>query len=168
MSRLIALVFAAAALLCVAASPARAADFEFGMEDEGLMLGDPASAPPEAAKWKQLGVDIVRIHADWWLLAPGLDDDNMPSRFKPDDPNDPLYHWFYLDAAIGIAHAAGLKVMLTVTGPGPLWSSSDPSRFSRCSIAAGESVSALSADASDMPPRTAMEPVRSRKRDSVM
>ena len=46
--------------------------------------------------------------------------------------------------------------------------SSEPRRWSRCSIFAALRVSAFSAAASVMPPRTAIAPVRSKNRDSVI
>ena len=43
---------------------------EVGLEDERLMLADPAQATAAVEDWAGLGVDIVRIHARWAALAP--------------------------------------------------------------------------------------------------
>jgi hypothetical protein len=121
----------AVALLAVLAGPARAwadADDEVGLEDERLMLSDPSQAHAAVEDWARLGVDIVRIHARWGALAPGRERRTKPPGFDSADPDDPQYQWATLDNAVGLARGAGMKVMLTITGPGPLWTSRAPSR----------------------------------------
>ncbi len=122
--RAVRLVLLVAAALGAVAAPARAAGLEVGMEDERLIVSDPVVAEQAAADWKAEGVDIVRIHARWGQIAPA----RRPHDFHPSDPADRHYQWATLDGAVSVARAAGLKVMLTVTGPGPLWTSRDPSR----------------------------------------
>jgi hypothetical protein len=117
------------ALLAVLAGPARAwadADGEVGMEDERLLLSDPSKAAAAVQDWAALGVDVVRIHARWSAIAPGRDRLTKPSGFDAADPNDPAYDWAVLDNAIGLVRGADMKVMLTITGPGPLWTSRKP------------------------------------------
>jgi hypothetical protein len=121
----------AVALLAVLAGPARAwadGDGEVGLEDERLMLADPSQASAAVEDWARLGVDVVRIHARWGALAPGRDSRTKPSGFDAADPDDPRYQWATLDNAVGLARGAGMKVMLTITGPGPLWTSRSPIR----------------------------------------
>jgi hypothetical protein len=117
-----------AAVLCAAAAPARAATFELGMEDEGLLLSNPQLAPSAVIAWKDLGVDVVRIHARWWEIAPGDGATKAPSGFNAANPNDAHYRWGTLDSAVATVRATGMRVMLTITGPGPLWASSEPKR----------------------------------------
>ena len=125
-------VAAAAAISLVGAAPAAAqSTFEVGMEDEGLVLANQFLAPEAAAAWKAMGVDVVRIHARWWDIAPGLDAQSKPSGFNAAVHNDPQYKWAVLDGAVSIVRAAGLKVMLTLTGPGPLWTSTEPAKRNR-------------------------------------
>jgi hypothetical protein len=112
----------AAAMMLIAAAPARA--LEIGMEDERLLLGDPQGAPDAVAAWRALGVDVVRLQAQWWMIAPR----QRPAGFRASDPSDPGYDWRALDRAVASVRAAGMKVMLTVTGPGPLWTSRAPAR----------------------------------------
>jgi hypothetical protein len=69
---------------------------------------------------------VVRIHALWNLTAPGRTATRPPAGFDASDHTDPGYDWRSLDPAIDLVHAAGMRVMLTVTGPGPLWTSSRP------------------------------------------
>lgn len=109
--------------LLVLAAPARA-DFEFGMEDEGLLLSNPHLAPEAVAAWRELGVDVVRIHARWWEIAPA----RRPSHFDARDHEERRYKWARLDGAVALVRSHGMRVMLTITGPGPLWASSSPRR----------------------------------------
>jgi hypothetical protein len=115
----------ALAALGGAAVPAHA-DLEIGMEDEGLILSNPHLAPFAAEEWSKLGVDIVRIHTRWWEIAPDTSSQRKPARFNASDPNDPRYSWADLDAAVALIRSKGMRVMLTITGPGPLWSTSSP------------------------------------------
>ena len=91
---------ATAAALCAAAAPAHAATFEVGMEDEGLLLSNPHLAPAAVLAWKAMGVDVVRIHARWWEIAPARTATRAPSGFNANNPNDPQYNWVALDNAI--------------------------------------------------------------------
>ena len=128
-SRPLAALAALAALLVLGAAPARAAGAaEVGMEDERLLLGDQAEAARVVDDWKDLGVRMVRLHAHWWTIAPARDAMRPPRRFDQSDPKDPHYNWWPLDNAIALVRAAGMRVMLTVTGPGPLWTSREPWR----------------------------------------
>ena len=106
----------AAALLLAVGAPAAAAapGYEVGMEDERLLLDSPARAGALVEEWKAAGVDVVRLHARWVDVAPA----------RRGARND----WSELDRAIAAVEASGLKLMLTVTGPGPLWTSRVPSR----------------------------------------
>lgn len=110
----------------MAASPAVAAPYLVGIEDERILLSEPEQAPAVVAAWVESGVDIVRIHARWGDLAPGAR--VRPAGFDGADHRDPGYHWAELDRAVDLVHGAGLQIMLTVTGPGPLWTSRAPRR----------------------------------------
>jgi hypothetical protein len=123
------LAFAAAALAAAAgpAAGARAAgDLAIGIEDERILLDEPHRAPAAVAEWAALGIDVVRVHARWNRLAPAADATHRPSGFRPADPEDPRYDWTELDRAVALLRGAGLDVALTVTGPGPLWTSGRP------------------------------------------
>ena len=125
MRRLIPLVLL---LTCALAATARAAGPEVGIADDRvLLLGAGPDADRAVRAWKADGVDIVRILATWRTIAPAADALDPPEGFVADDPNDPHYDWRRLDDAVNRVRFAGMKVMLTVTGPGPLWSSRSPS-----------------------------------------
>jgi hypothetical protein len=121
--RLSLLAILLAAVWAALAPVARAAGPEISIEDERLMLTDPAQAPAAVQAWKAVGIRTVRIHARWWVLAPGLHAKRMPRGFHGADPDDPRYDWSSLDNAVGLVRQAGMKVMLTITGPGPRWTS---------------------------------------------
>ena len=123
--RVAALIACAAALLA-AAAPAAAAPHLVGIEDERILLHEPEQAPGVVADWVAAGIDVVRIHARWGDIAPG--GRRRPSGFRAALHTDRRYHWRELDRAIGLVHGAGMRIMLTVTGPGPLWTSRVPKR----------------------------------------
>lgn len=106
-----ALIAIAALTACVPAAQA-APGLQVGIEDEAVMLSRPGEAPAAIAEWQRIGVDVVRLHARWSKLAPA----------QPGGE----YDWSELDNAMDLLQAAGLDVMLTVTGPGPLWTSRKP------------------------------------------
>jgi hypothetical protein len=125
-----ALVLAAAlvAVALVPATPALAAgDLQVGVEDERLLLDEPDRAADTVAAWQALGISVSRVHARWSRLAPRPDSARKPSGFRASDPDDPRYDWTELDRAVSLLRAAGIKIDLSVTGPGPLWSSGKPS-----------------------------------------
>jgi len=121
--RLVPLIIAAA-LVLVLAVPAQAAKTEIGVADDRILIPGGAAADRVVAEWAANGVDTVRIFAHWGRIAPP----RKPAGFRAADPNDPHYQWFYVDGAVERVRAAGMAVTLTVTGPGPSWTSADPDR----------------------------------------
>jgi NADH:ubiquinone oxidoreductase subunit len=128
-ARILLLIATTAAAVLAATAPARAAaGFEVDIEDERLMLSNSLEGQFAAADWKNLGIKEVRVQAHWWQIAPSAKSTKKPSGFKANDPNDPKYNWAVLDTAVATVVNAGLKPMLTITGPGPVWASSSPSK----------------------------------------
>jgi hypothetical protein len=121
---LLLVVLAGGALVTPAA---RAAGPETGIADDRVLLAGGAAADDAVAQWAALGVDVVRVHAMWNRIAPAVAATAPPAGFDAADPDSPGYNWGALDEAIARVRAAGLRVMLTVTGPGPVWTSSNPS-----------------------------------------
>jgi hypothetical protein len=118
---------AAIAVALALAAPARAAsNLEVGMEDERLLLSDPTEAAGAVDAWAAAGVDVVRIHARWIDVSPGPNRMHRPRGFDVANQRSHRYDWATLDQAIDVTRAAGMKVMLSVTGPGPLWTSRNP------------------------------------------
>ncbi len=111
-------------LLLLARRPRSASNPEIGIADDRILMPGGPAADRAVAEWRAMGVDTVRIFALWSQIAPA----RKPSGFRPADPNDGHYQWFYLDNAVDRVRAAGMTVTLTVTGPGPAWTSSSPGR----------------------------------------
>ena len=111
-------------LLLVPAASAHARAGEIGIADDRVLMPGGPLADRAVAEWSAMGVDTVRIFALWSRIAPAT----KPPGFDADDPDEPYYQWFYLDNAVDRVRAAGMSVTLTITGPGPLWSSSSPRR----------------------------------------
>ncbi len=101
------LLLALIAAFLVLTVPARAASPEVGIADDRILLAGGAGADQAIAEWQTLGVQDVRIYALW-------------SRIAPDSPTG-TDSWAQLDAAVNRVVAAGMKPILTITGPGPLW-----------------------------------------------
>ena len=79
------------------------------MEDEGLLLSNPA---PRARRGRspgsQLGVDVVRIHARWWEIAPdGRRRDEAVGLQRRQPQRPAATSWATLDTAVAIVRAAG-------------------------------------------------------------
>ena len=105
-----------------AAPAARPASFQTGIFDPVFLDADPAVRTQWLGQTRRLNGSVVRIDAVWSRIAPSV----RPEGFTADDPAAPAYRWGSLDHAVREAHAAGLKVMLTVYGT-PRWAEG-PSR----------------------------------------
>ena len=127
---LVALAITAATALGAGATTAHAArSMSIGIADDRVLLkGTDAQAASAVDAWSKLGIDVVRIHAVWGMIAPGLHSQKMPAGFDPRNPNDPRYNFAHLDRAINLVTSRGMKVLLNVTGYGPVWASQQPSR----------------------------------------
>ena len=128
--RLVAAVLAAGALLPAAAHASTS--METGIADDAALLNEPSDARAAAAvnAWALLGIDDVRIFVQWQAIAPGIGDVKAPPGFNASDPNSPGYNWSRVDRAVNLVSAAGMRPLLVVTGPGPLWASQVPGRRS--------------------------------------
>jgi hypothetical protein len=111
-------------LFLVPAAPAQAGPGEIGIADDRILIPGGPEADRAVAEWSANGVDTVRIFAQWSRIAPA----RKPRGFDADNPADSRYQWFYVDNAIARVRAAGMSVTLTVTGPGPVWTSAAPGR----------------------------------------
>ena len=114
----------AAALLTLGAGTARAAGPEVGVSDDRVLLVGGADPDRVVGEWKANGVDVVRIFALWSRIAPA----RKPAGFDGANQHAPGYEWGRLDEAIRRVRRAGIRVMLTVSGPGPVWTSRSPGR----------------------------------------
>jgi hypothetical protein len=113
-----------ALLALVPAHAAQAKSTEIGITDDRNLLPGGPRADKAVQQWRALGVDNVRIFAQWSKIAPP----KRPAGFNGGDPASPGYQWFYVDNAIARVRAQGMTVTLNITGPGPVWASSEPRR----------------------------------------
>jgi hypothetical protein len=111
-----------------AASPTQEALF---MDDAELALGRDEQVEATMSVLRSLGVDRVRVSVFWRLVAPDPDGHSRPA-FGGGGPSDPAAYgssaWNRYDRVVDAARRYGIAVLFTVTGPAPLWASSEPSR----------------------------------------
>ena len=77
------------------------------MEDEGLLLSNPQLARRRGrSTGSELGVDVVRIHARWWEIAPRTDAAKKPAGLQRRQPRRPAATTGRtLDTAVAIVRA---------------------------------------------------------------
>jgi hypothetical protein len=124
----IAALCAALALILALAGPASASKtMQVGISDEGVTQRTPALIPEVIPQWKQMGMDVARVMIVWSYVAPDPEDGIQPNGFDASDPNDPRYNWGVIDQTMNQLRASGIEPVVAVTGPGPIWGSSEPS-----------------------------------------
>jgi hypothetical protein len=118
--------------LLVPAAAGASSSMETGIADDAALLNEPSDARAAAAvaAWAALGIDDVRIFVQWQAIAPANSEVKAPDGFNSADPNSPGYNWARVDRAVNLVSAAGMRPLLVVTGPGPLWASQVPARHS--------------------------------------
>ncbi|MEX2195512.1 MAG: cellulase family glycosylhydrolase [Thermoleophilaceae bacterium] len=130
MSRIVAALATALALLVLPAAATAARDLQIGIMDDQLILFDDNERINGAMTvfTENLGADFVRVSAFWRDIAPAAEAQDKPAGFQAHDPNAPGYDWTVLDKVVQTAHARGLKVLISITTPAPIWASASPSR----------------------------------------
>jgi hypothetical protein len=118
--RTLALVAALALTAPAAASADRRA--ELSIMDDQLLLGESqAEVDREMRIFRSLGVDRLRVSAFWNQLAPSPQSRVKPAGFDGKNPNDARYAWTPLDRVVTSAARHGLKVMVSISMPAPIW-----------------------------------------------
>jgi Cellulase (glycosyl hydrolase family 5) len=116
MIRRLALATALATLAVPAASAHASNHMEFALQDDSVFVNE-AFMPREKAleHAKKLGAQRIRVNILWarTLLS------NAKSKTPP--KNGAQYDFSRIDALQQAAHAKGIKLQLTVTGPAPAW-----------------------------------------------
>lgn len=93
-------------------------------ESPGDLISAPTPAARDAAfaKLDSLGVSAIRINMTWKAVAPAVDSRNQPDI----DTTDPsVYNFANYDAVVDAAKQRGWPVLLTVSGPVPIWATRD-------------------------------------------
>ena len=93
----------------VLAAPARAAGPQVGIADDRVLLAGGPEADEAVADWQHLGIQQVRIYALWSRIA-----GPSPAARRRLGAARPRRR---------PRRRAGMKPLLTITGPGPLWTS---------------------------------------------
>jgi hypothetical protein len=118
-------VAACAAVLAALALPAAAqgsGNAEVSIMDDQLLLGRSQSHVDRQMRlFARLGVDRVRVSAFWNGSAPSPSSRRKPAGFNGANHLDPRYRWGALDRVVRSGAARGLKVMLSITTPAPMW-----------------------------------------------
>jgi Cellulase (glycosyl hydrolase family 5) len=118
----VALLLSFALLLAAAPTAGAARGLEVSIMDDELLLGHSREhIDRQMAVFRELGVDRVRVSAFWDGNAPEPEATVRPAGFDPGDHRDPQYRWDALDRVVDSAAAHGLRVMLSITPPAPLW-----------------------------------------------
>jgi hypothetical protein len=125
-------IAAAAAVLALApAAAANRSQESVFMDDAELVYGTDPEVQATMGILRSIGADRVRVSVFWRLVAPRPDDTARPS-FDATDPSAyPPGAWDRFDRIVLAARRYGLSLHFTITGPGPIWASSDPSRGDR-------------------------------------
>lgn len=118
---------AALLVLAVAAPAAGAAGLETVVQDDRLLLHQPAETVAQSmAQIRALGAERVRLTANWSSLAPNADVREPPTGFDGADPAAyEQARWRGLDTAVRAASDAGLHVVIDVGFWAPVWATSD-------------------------------------------
>lgn len=128
-----ALAIVVVAVLCV--PPAAARTFHTVLQDDGFSLFSPQTLRGFVGALRWLGVDQLRVSAEWKIEAPRPNSKTRPRGFRAGDPR--AYRspgMRALDAAVRAAASAGLGVIIDPAFSAPRWATSD--RATKASAAA--------------------------------
>jgi hypothetical protein len=98
------------------------------IQDDGLLLfRPPAEVQAAVARMKALGVDRVRVTANWSSLTRAPDSETKPDGFNAADPAAyEQSRWQALDTAVRAVRGAGLQAVIDIGFWAPHWAASDP------------------------------------------
>ncbi len=124
----LAALLALPAVLPAAAFADRTAEVSM-MDDQALLGATREKIDHEMEIYRELGVDRVRVSAFWSQIVPfSANNLTKPAGFVAENPGSPGYHWGDLDRVVQSAREHGMKVMVSITTPAPLWATAQPSR----------------------------------------
>jgi hypothetical protein len=115
-----------AACLVLAAPAAASPDQEAILQDDPMIVyeDDAGKLNRTLGRIASLGIDTVRVSLFWHLVAPNPTSRRRPS-FEPYGAEWPGSYsedrWRRYDRIVELAHANGLNVLLSISGPAPRW-----------------------------------------------
>jgi hypothetical protein len=114
-----------AAAFFAAASPSQADTSQFTLFEapRELLSSDDALRTKTLDEIQGLGVNYLRVVILWRSVAPSSGSSTPPAGF--DDAGQDGYLWAPYDRVISEAHARGMKVLVTISGPTPKWASAN-------------------------------------------
>jgi len=122
------LLLAAAAVVVPQAASASSNQLSL-IQDDRELFGELGEDPPAVMREiKALGVDVVRTNIHYYRIYTNSDQRKAPEGFDAADPNSPQYDWATIDRVVNLANENGLRVLATVTGPGPHFASETPGK----------------------------------------
>ncbi|MBF6620615.1 MAG: hypothetical protein ITG02_10350 [Patulibacter sp.] len=128
-------VTASVALLAVPAVASASPTQLTGIADDRVLENtlpekrSPVEIDAIVKQWKAAGVQDVRTFAQWDKLAPKPDDINAPAGFEASNPA--AYNFTLLDSKLDLILRNGMTPTLVISGPGPVWGSSQSARRKR-------------------------------------
>lgn len=128
-------VTASVALLATPAVASASPTQLTGIADERVLENtmaetrSPSDIDGIVRQWKASGVQDVRTFAQWDKLAPNPDGQKTPESFDASDPAS--YDFSQLDHKLHLILSNGMTPTLVISGPGPVWGSSQPAKRRR-------------------------------------
>ena len=124
------LPLAALALLALPSAAHADRDAEVAIMDDQLILTNKEVRVEGAMTvFRDLGVDRVRVSVFWKDIAPSPRATRRPRRFDPTNHRSRrFYDWRALDRVVRAADERGLKLLLNITTPAPVWGTQSPRR----------------------------------------
>ena len=113
--------------LCIP-SAASARVMQTGIADDAVLLDGGSEADDAVEQWRAMGIDVVRIQVSWARVAPSPQSAVPPPGFQAENPDDPAYRWGAIDQGMARLARVGIKPMLMLDGPPPLWASGNPAK----------------------------------------
>jgi hypothetical protein len=101
------------------------------MQDDAEMFGDRPGEDPASAmrEMRDLGVDVLRTNVLFYRIYQDFTDRRKPAGFDASDPSSPQYtRWGPTDRIVDLARQNGIKLLFTISGPGPFWASEQPGK----------------------------------------
>ncbi|MEJ7749941.1 MAG: hypothetical protein WKF32_00640 [Thermoleophilaceae bacterium] len=125
------LLAAIAAVVLPASASASTSQLSLVQDDRELLSLSGQDPAATMAELKALGVDVVRTNVIYYKTYKKPRQRKRPAGFNASNPNDRRYDFSRTDFLVDLAEKNGIKVLMTVTGPGPAFASETPSACRR-------------------------------------